>query len=139
MTKVMIALAMLMAGVLTLGMSQQAVADNDAFTLYERGLDQLNGTNGVQRDVAAAVVSLTELAERGWAIAQYKLGEIYHQGNGVERSRVEAYKWYAQAAEQNFPPAKERLVELMEEMDYWERESVSRLSATSIGFGESEA
>ena len=130
MTKVMIALAMLMCGVLTLGMSQQAVAD-DAVALYERGLDQLHGENGMQRDPQEAVRCLTQLAEEGWAIAQYKLGEIYHQGIGIAANRVEAFKWYARAAEQHYLPAEERLADLREEMDYWERRDAERAVGTS--------
>ena len=130
MTKVMIALAMLMFGVLTLGMSQQAVA-GDAVALYERGLDQLHGDNGVERDPQEAVRCLTELAERGWAIAQYKLGEIYQQGIGITADRMEAFKWYARAAQQHYLPAEERLVDLREEMDYWERRDAERAAAAS--------
>ena len=130
MTKVMIALAMLMCGVLTLGMSQQAVA-SDAMSLYERGLDQLHGENGVERNPQEAVRCLTELADAGWAIAQFKLGEIYHQGIGIAADRIEAFKWYARAAQQHYLPAEERLADLREEMDYWERRDAERAVAVS--------
>ena len=125
MTKVMIALAMLMLGVLTLGMSQQAVAE-DAVAIYERGLDCLWGRNGVEKDPQQAVSSFRRLAESGWPIAQHRLGEIYHQGQGVPQSRVKAYVWYQRAAAQDFPPARIKLVELTQQMSNRELKEARR-------------
>ena len=39
-------------------------------------------------------------AERGDAIAQYRLGSCYSNGDGVETNKVEAVKWCRKAAEQ---------------------------------------
>ena len=39
-------------------------------------------------------------AERGDAIAQYRLGSCYSNGDGVETNKVEAVRWYRMAAEQ---------------------------------------
>ena len=133
MTKVMIALAMMMCGVLMLGMTQQAVA-SDSVALYERGLDQLHGSNGAEPNPQEAVRCLTQLAEEGWAIAQFKLGEIYHRGIGVASDRLEAFRWYTRAARQAYPPAEERLVELQEEMDRRERRDAARIVA-ALGKG----
>jgi TPR repeat protein len=39
-------------------------------------------------------------AEHGDAEAQYNLGILYHDGQGVPRDDAEAVKWYRKAAEQ---------------------------------------
>ena len=39
-------------------------------------------------------------AERGDASAQYALGYMYASGNGVEKDKTEAARWYRKAAEQ---------------------------------------
>ena len=39
-------------------------------------------------------------AEYGYALAQYRLGTIYHAGKNVEQDLKEAAKWYKLAAEQ---------------------------------------
>ena len=39
-------------------------------------------------------------AEQGHAESQYKLGECYRYGWGLEKDEVEAMKWYRKAAEQ---------------------------------------
>ena len=38
-------------------------------------------------------------AEQGYAEAEYKLGDCYKYGSGVEQSYEEAIKWYKKAAE----------------------------------------
>ena len=52
-------------------------------------------------DYATALRLLTPLAEQGNADAQYKLGGMYEQGQGVTKDEAEAVKWYRKAAEQN--------------------------------------
>jgi hypothetical protein len=39
-----------------------------------------------------------EVAERGYAYAQYRLGEMYAQGDGVPQDATEAMAWYLKAA-----------------------------------------
>ena len=46
-----------------------------------------------------------ELAEKGDAEAQFNLGVVYANGQGVERDEKEAVNWYSKAAEQDHPPA----------------------------------
>ena len=45
------------------------------------------------------------LAEQGDASAQFNLGMMYDNGQGVKQDDVEAVKWYRQAAEQGFADA----------------------------------
>ena len=51
-------------------------------------------------DYAAALREWTPLAEQGDAKAQYNLGVMYQQGQGVSQDYKTAVKWYALAAEQ---------------------------------------
>ena len=54
-------------------------------------------------DVAAGteeLVELRRLAEQGDADAQYNLGVMYDNGEGVPEDNAEAVKWYRMAAEQ---------------------------------------
>jgi len=44
--------------------------------------------------------SLLKLAEKGDALAQFNLGSMYDNGEGVEQDFKEAVKWYRKAAEQ---------------------------------------
>jgi len=58
-----------------------------------------------------AVKWYRKAAEQNHADAQYKLGDCYFLGRGVERDYVEAIKWYRKAAEQNHADAHSRLSE----------------------------
>jgi TPR repeat protein len=51
-------------------------------------------------DYAAALREWTPLAEQGDAVAQFNLGVMYQQGQGVSQDYKTAVKWYALAAEQ---------------------------------------
>ncbi len=130
MTKTMIALALLLLGVVTLGMSHQAVAE-DPVAVYEQGLDLLLGRNGVEQDSLAAIDKFESLAEAGWAIAQHRLGDIYREGNGVPKSLILAYAWYHRAADQGYPPAREALARISEHMSLGEIEQARYVSGNS--------
>ena len=64
---------------------------------YERG------------DYAAALKEWRPLAEQGLAAAQYNLGLIYANGQGVKQDYAEAVKWYRRAAEQGDAEAQNNL------------------------------
>ena len=51
-------------------------------------------------DFATAIQELTPLAEVGNASAQYYLGNIYSDGQGVPQDNAEAVQWYRLAADQ---------------------------------------
>jgi hypothetical protein len=53
-------------------------------------------TNG---DYAAALREFLPLAEQGDAVAQFRLGSMYHDGKGVTQDFKEAVRWYRLAAE----------------------------------------
>ena len=60
----------------------------DGLTAYGRG------------DYATAIREWTPLAEQGHAAAQFFLGVMYNEGQGVLQDYTEAAKWYRKAAEQ---------------------------------------
>ncbi len=45
------------------------------------------------------------LAAQGYAYAQYNLGGMFHEGQGVPRDYAEAVKWYRKAAKQGYSQA----------------------------------
>jgi TonB family protein len=61
------------------------------------------------QQMAAALAAAREGAERGEAAAQYKLGMIYLNGQGIQQDRDEADKWLQKAAAQGAADAQEAL------------------------------
>lgn len=74
---------------------QQVV--EDASAAYEQG------------DYAAAYRLIKPLAEQGYAKAQFNLGVMYHNGEGVPQDYTEAMKWYQKAAVQDLADAQYNL------------------------------
>ena len=72
------------------------------FTLAGPALAGFNeGLAALSRnDYATALREWRPLAEQGDAAAQYKLGDMYRYGWGVELDFAEAVRWYRKAAEQ---------------------------------------
>ena len=66
-----------------------------AAALLALGLNQ-----AVWADDASDFRETLQLAEQGVADAQYNLGLMYYNGQGVRQDYAEAVKWYRQAAEQ---------------------------------------
>ena len=64
------------------------------------GLRALDGTNGAPVNLADAVKFLSEAAEKGQAVAQYRLGTLYERGQGVTADPAKAAHWYEMAANQ---------------------------------------
>jgi predicted aspartyl protease len=79
---------MLLTGLVLLAGSDLAFADAaaDANAAYRRG------------DYAAAIELYRSLAEQGDTAAQYVLGNMYDNGEGVLRNKNEANKWWYRAA-----------------------------------------
>ena len=65
-------------------------------------------------DYAIALKEWRLLAEQGNADAQYNLGEMYRNGEGVTEDYEEARKWYRLAAEQGNADAQNTLGQIME-------------------------
>ena len=60
-------------------------------------------------DFETALREWRPLAEQGLAEAQYELGVLYGNGQGVPQDYVEAEKWYSRAAEQGLAVAQYEL------------------------------
>lgn len=54
------------------------------------------------------------VAEQGYELAQYNMGNMYFYGLGVEKDTEQAIKWYQLAAKQNYQPAIQSLADLSE-------------------------
>src|SRR5688572_27061186 len=62
---------------------------------YQAGMDAYN-----RRDFSKALREWQPLAERGDASAQFSLGLLYENGDGVPRDYAKAREWYEKAAAQ---------------------------------------
>jgi TPR repeat protein len=60
-------------------------------------------------DFATALREWRPLAEQGYPGAQYNLGVMYQEGNGVVQDYAEAVRWYRLAAEQGIAYAQKGL------------------------------
>ena len=63
----------------------------------------------------AGLNALTQLAERGHADAQYRLGTMYKEGRGVPQDDGRACQWYAKAAAQGHNAGLNALTQLAEQ------------------------
>ena len=76
-----------------LGLAAPAWAGFDeGVAAYERG------------DYATALREFRPFANQGYAAAQFNLGIMYDEGQGVPQDYAEALKWYRKAAEQGVWP-----------------------------------
>src|SRR3990172_7650549 len=89
----------LAALVLSLSLAAPVAAGpfEDAAAAYELG------------DYATALRLMRPLAEQGDALAQYNLGVMYENGQGVPQDYAEAVKWYRKAADQGVALAQSNL------------------------------
>ena len=70
----------------------------------------VTASNAYQRgDYAAALREFRPLAERGDVLAQYKLGLMYNNGEGVAADYQEAVNWFYRAASLGYAPAQSSL------------------------------
>ena len=87
---------------------QQLIArasGGDADAQYRLGLRYGNGAPGLPKDYAEAARWVRKAADQGLGRAQYTLGMMYANGQGVTKDAAEAAKWVAKAAEGGDPAA----------------------------------
>ena len=61
-------------------------------------------------DFATALREWEPLAKQGKVLAQYKLGYMYNNGQGVLQDYKSAFKWYSLAAKQGYAVPERRLL-----------------------------
>ena len=72
--------------------------------------DFQKGLSAAERgDFATALLEWVPLAEQGDMRAQFFLGALYHNGDGVSQNHETAVKWYTLSAEQGFDIAQGNL------------------------------
>lgn len=74
---------------------QKMAKDNDHAALEVAKL-QLSGQY-LTKDIAAAVATLSRLAQKGYLAAYSALGDLYYEGVGVEKNLDEAVRYYLMA------------------------------------------
>ncbi|EPE99630.1 SEL1-like repeat protein [Rhizobium grahamii] len=81
---------------------QKSLADaaksGDPLALFEIGARYSEGRAGVAADPKEAVNWYQLAADKGFAPAEYRLGNIYEKGTGVDRDVAKAKQYYEQAA-----------------------------------------
>ena len=77
---------------------------SSAYADFKEGLSAYH-----QGDYKTAFNEFTILAEQGNASAQYNLGVMYENGEGVKQDYFKAKEWYTKAAEQGDASAQYRL------------------------------
>src|SRR5262245_30308818 len=89
----------IVASLLILSLAAQVVADplEDATVAHNRG------------DYATALRFFQQSADKGSAIAQFNVGAMYANGQGVAQNYAEAVKWYGLAANQGLADAQYNL------------------------------
>ena len=79
---------------------QQLANQGNPQALTILGLRAVDGANGVAVNLPDAVKYLTQAAEKGQAVAQYRLGTLYERGQGVTADPAKASHWYELSANQ---------------------------------------
>jgi uncharacterized protein len=98
-----LAFAVALAGVALLSSHEPARAFDGAQTKKEQQPSPFQSFQTGARaymagDKAGAVNSLLDAAKRGHAVAQWKLGRMYAEGDGVEKDDVKAFDYFSQVA-----------------------------------------
>jgi Sel1 repeat-containing protein len=100
------------------GLRWRLWTDDAAFNVRADGFSTVQWqeiSNHISQQLTAREIPISigsanaEATEQNRAIAQYKLGICYANGDGVAKDQVEAVKWYRKAAEQNLANAQNNL------------------------------
>ena len=94
--------------------STQSTSNTTATDLkaqYQLAQDYLNHSKG-KNDVVKSVQLLEQIAEKGYAPAQNKLGFLYSQGHYVQKDPVLAIQWYEKAATAGFTISQYNVAEM---------------------------
>jgi TPR repeat protein len=100
---------------------RKAAEKGDAVSQFNVGTYLNYGIDGVQQNKAEAAIWYRKAADQDITSSQYRLGELYQSGSGVELDYTEAMKWYRKAADKGNPDAQDQLAFM-----YWEGQGVSQ-------------
>lgn len=92
---------------------QKAIAMNNSEAYYALALIYEDGYGDIERDMGKMVHNIRISADRGYAEAQYMLGEMYTSGDEVVNDREQAVLWLKKAARQGHKEAKRELDRLV--------------------------
>ena len=87
----------------------QKAKQGDATAQFDLGMEYRYGVLDVHQDYTKAVYWFRKAAEQGHAWAQYILGIMYANGQGVPQDYTKAIKWHRKAAEQGLTGAQYNL------------------------------
>ncbi len=90
-----------------------------------------DGTGSVS-DSEMTLDYYTELAQQGSAYAQLALGEIYSEGQGVEKNLLKSYAWYYVAAIQGVTEAEVELKKVFSKIDKKQRAEAKTLASNYL-------
>jgi TPR repeat protein len=82
-----------------------------------------------KRNYAEAELLLLPAAEKGDALAQCLLGNLYQLGLGVEVDTAKAISWYRKSAEQGYGLASSNLAGMLTdrvEIEYWQQKAIEQ-------------
>lgn len=97
-----------------------AVRLGNSESALELGRIYTDGLYGAPKSYSQAADYYLMAAKTGSAKAQYRLGELYNRGDGVEKSTDDAIKWLEKAAEANYIEAYCLLGEIFAEIEKYE-------------------
>ena len=86
-------------------------APSEAETAHYRQTMSAAGKDLAAGRAEAAFAKIKPLAEQGFAEAQYAVGTMYPDGEGVAQDKAQAAAWYRKAAAQRQHPEVVRLAE----------------------------
>ncbi|MFR9535067.1 MAG: hypothetical protein SNG49_09635 [Rikenellaceae bacterium] len=90
---------------------KQAAAEGDLKARFELGILNFRGAiEGAKPSFGLA--DIFNVAQSGYAEAQYYLGALYDDGISIQRDLRQARKWYQAAAEQGYADAMRELAEM---------------------------
>lgn len=97
---------------------QKYMRDYNATVFAKRNLGLLytEGAPGLAQDYAKAASWFRKAADQGENHAQYRLGDLYKNGLGVEKDLAEAARWFQLAANQGNADAQKALAEVNEQL-----------------------
>ena len=94
--------AILKKGVVPTANESKTISKEAAYNL---GVQYSFGRNGKSKDYSEAIKWYRKAADQGYDRAQYNLGIMYYNGQGVPQDYSEAFKWLRKAAEQGHAKA----------------------------------